>query len=267
MSLANCSAIMPHLTHSDEQLFAELMPSIRSLYNKVFNSSPKYTLDDAISDAWEGYIKAKDHDNKPPSIAGKIIKCPKCHHDNKMPEIMESDNTAIASNDRTFNLKCTDCGSTWEHVVRKSQFSTCVYHFMRGEIQRGARDSRRCGMTRGKKSKGDFKNKFSVNSVISIDTFSDNSDHICKAIAIDNNQYGISNEAKRRINAYISKLPERHQEVICRMFGFEYHGEIMGEMTQAQIADTLGITRQRICAIINSAFEKLRQELKECYDF
>jgi RNA polymerase sigma factor (sigma-70 family) len=254
------------LIHSDEKLFCELYPTITAIYKTVSGNSPKYTLEDAKSDAWAGYEKAKKRDNLAPSIADTTIECPECENEMHMPEIMENDETADPSSDRTFDLECDSCHHKWQKTIKKVQFSTCVYSYIRGEIQRGARESRRCGMQKIKKR---MVNGCRVDpAIISIDVFSQTSNDICNAISVDQNVYdlGISAETKRGIHQAVSRLPDRQCEVISRMFGLEYNGEMLGQMTQAQVADFLGITRQRICAIVSSALIKLKKELKELYE-
>jgi RNA polymerase sigma factor (sigma-70 family) len=259
-----CSSIRPHLIYSDEVLFAELQPTIVALFHTVCGNSPKYDLHDAISDAWIGYTKAKEHDNKPPSIAGQKIECPECHHINQMPEVMESDSTTEVSCDRTFDLECESCHHKWQKTIIKSQFSTCVYPFIRGEIQRGARESRRCGIVNIKKQETSSGARVDP-SIVSVDVFSHTSDHVCDAISIEHNlgETNISFEMKKRIKAALNKLPDRQNEVISRMFGFEFGGEVMEPMTQAQVADVIGITRQRICAIVSCAMIHLKKELEK----
>lgn len=261
-----CSAIMPHRTNTDEVLFKELDGTIASIYHTVNTYSPKYSLEDATSDAWIGFTKAKEHDNKPPSIADTTICCPECDNEMEMPEVMESDLTADPSSDRTFDLECDHCHYKWQKHIKKAQFSTCVFHYIRGEIQRGARESRRCGIQKIKKQ---VINGHRIDpSVVSVDVFDQTSDKVCNAISIEHNMgdSGISIEMRNRIQKAVAGLPARQREVISRMFGFQYNGETMDAMTQAQVADFAGITRQRICAIVKKANENLKIELGKHYE-
>lgn len=184
-----------------------------------------------------------------------------------MPEIMESDLTANASTDRVFDIECGSCHQTWRKTIIKTQFSTCVFPFIRGEIQRGARESRRCGIINIKKQETGHGSRVDP-SIVSVDMFSDTSDHVCEAISVEHNfgETSISLEMKKRIKNALSKLPARQNEVICRMFGLEYGGETMEPMIQAQVADVMGITRQRICAIVACSMEHLKKELEKYHE-
>ena len=261
-----CSAIRPHLSHSDESLFEELSGTITSIYHTVSGSSPKYSLEDAVSDAWIGFTKAKEHDNHPPSIAGEIIECPECGNEMTMPKVMECDELADPSSGRVFDLTCDSCDHKWQKTVHKSSFSTCVFYYIRGEIQRGARESRRCGIIKIKKQ---VVNGHRIDpSVVSVEVFNETSDQVCRAISVEHNtgDNGIGIETKNRVRAAIGSLPSRQREVISRLYGIEYNNEVMEAMTQAQVADLLGITRQRICAIIKCANQHLMKELEKHYE-
>ncbi len=260
-----CSAIRPHLVHSDEVLFEELRPTINSIYNTVRGNSPKYTIDDAVSDAWIGYGKAKARDNLPPSIAGETITCPQCDNEMQMPEIMDSDRFADPSSDRTFDHECDSCNHKWQTTIKKAQFSTCVFSYIRGEIQKGAKESRRCGMQKIKKQ---LVNGHRIDpSIVSIDAFSEMSDQVCNAISIEYiSEVGLNLSACHKIRDSVFKLPARQREVISKMYGFEYNGEKLMPMTQAQVADHIGITRQRVCAIVTCAMTRLKDELGGLYE-
>jgi RNA polymerase sigma factor (sigma-70 family) len=285
-----CAAIRPHLNHSDEVLFVELYPTIAAIFKTVSGNSPKYNLDDAKSDAWLGYMKAKEHDNLPPSLIGDIVDCPKCINkikvigvnqelddedkvyvnDDKVKipyQIMVDDCANIdPSANRTYSLKCGSCNHEWNKVVFKSQFTTCVYHYMRGEIQRGARESRRCGMQKIDKK---LVNGHKVDpAVISIDVFCQTSDHVCNAISVEHQttDSGINIEMRNRLRNAVKKLSDRQNEVISRMYGFDYNDEIMEPMNQAQVADLIGISRQRVCAIVSSSMKYLKTELEKYYE-
>jgi DNA-directed RNA polymerase specialized sigma subunit len=232
----------------------------------VRGGSPKYDYDDALSDAWIGYTKAKEHDNLPPSIAGEIMECPICGHKMHMPVTMDEDKNADPSRDRSFNLQCESCNHEWVKEIKKTQFTTCVYHYIRGEIQRGARESRRCGIQKIKKQ--DMNGHKVDPSIISIDVFSQTSDNVCDALSVGQSVHvtGIGIEVKKNVHRAVSKLPPRQCEVISRMFGLEYNNEILEPMSQAQVADHIGISRQRICAIIKGSLARLHKELEKSYE-
>lgn len=284
-----CAAIRPHLTHSDEALFVELYPTIAAIFKTVNGNSPKYNLDDAKSDAWLGYIKAKEHDNLPPSLIGDVVDCPRCVNRIKVvgvnQELDDDDKVYVndkvkipyqivvdncinldPSSNRTYSFKCSSCNHEWNKVIIKSQFTTCVFHYMRGEIQRGARESRRCGMIKIDKQK--VNGRKVDPSVISIDVFCQTSDHVCDAISVEHQttDSGINIEMRNRLKTAVKKLSNRQNEVISRMYGLEYNGEIMEPMTQAQVADLIGISRQRICAIVNCSMSYLKTELEKFYE-
>ena len=287
-----CAAIRPHLNHSDEDLFVELYPTIASIYKTVNGNSPKYNLDDAKSDAWLGYIKAKEHDNLPPSLIGDVVDCPKCVNKIKVvgvnQELKDEDKVFVndkidkikipyqividdcvnldPSVNRTYSFKCDSCNHEWNKVIIKSQFTTCVFHYMRGEIQRGARESRRCGML--KIDKQIINGRKVDPSIISIDVFCHTSDHVCDAISVEHQttDSGVNTEMRNRLKNAVKKLSDRQNEVISRMYGFEFNGEIMEPMSQAQVADLIGISRQRICAIVSNSMDYLKTELGPFYE-
>ena len=82
----------------------------------------------------------------------------------------------------------------------------------------------------------------------------------------DTGDNGIDIEMKNRVHEAIRGLPDRQREVICRMYGIEYNDALMEPMTQAQVADLIGITRQRICAIVKGAQEHIKKELERFYE-
>lgn len=105
-----------------------------------------YTVDDAMSDAYQGILKAIDKDKSAPKITKNLIcsQClfsfmPYCPGDNIADRIYHFAPKHRIPDKRIIKVKCPNCNHSWNKTIYKTIFSTHVNPYIRGEIQSGVR--------------------------------------------------------------------------------------------------------------------------------
>lgn len=148
-----CSQVQPwkneNITH--EMMLDDLKGCVIRHYLSYKFGTVGYTLQDATSDAYQALIKAIEKDKCAPTLANKIVKCPKCSHNIKMPTKFAGDERAnhICMESprpmkyRKFWIDCVNCNHGFWKKIYKVNFSTLVFPFIRSAIQRNANKWRR----------------------------------------------------------------------------------------------------------------------------
>lgn len=302
---------IPGVTHED--LIKDLMGCILSLwknYRDKFNAS--YTQYDAISDAYtNGILKAIEKDKKAPTCAGNIIKCQCCKKSYKAPEEMPGDTIANlifekAPPDRLpkrrkIKTTCTECGHDNIQTIEKTVFSTLVYHYIRGAIQKGIRESKSNAVSiENSEDKQGIIESISANKeedektglpqeiieIISeaMETLSEKQRYVLAM------RYGIggiyTNTVEKEMTCphcvrqyqnmnkkskQTTKKPDpfiiiidygiSKNTVICPICRLEIDVDM--SMNQTDIAKHLGITKQRICSTLRSITNKISGNINE----
>lgn len=225
-----CSKVQPwkdpEITH--EIILKDLEGCIMKFYLQYRFGTSGYTPSDAISDAYQGILKAIEKDKLAPTIADKTINCPKCNSRIKMPKTLPGDERAnwLCMNMprplkyRKFHITCQDCDHTHTKKIPKIPFSSLVYPFIRSEIQRGAKKWRNLGvvpMHVFDKNTPTIENK---GSILSIDGSTGGGEEESMAIkdllkAPDEDTHEIPEKAVELLRKTISEMPTNHQIAIA----------------------------------------------------
>jgi len=216
----------------------------------------------------------------------------------QIPETMPGDERAnrIAQKDprriklRRFMVTCPECGHEWLHTVYKTVFSSLVFNYIRSEIQRGVRAAR------DRAPRGT-----SVLSLDTpLDDSGTTMKSLQKAPEKDDVYEELPEELRMKLMEALHTIPERHQTVValCVGLGGYHQGEvnkkvkcqsckvpftttldvqysnhvvecpechevnhITAELTQAEVGDFLGITKQRVCNIFKTSMKNLAGKL------
>lgn len=299
-----------NITHED--ILKDLMGCILnfwSYYRNKFDAS--YSQEEAISDAYRGILKAINRDMMAPTCAGKRLRCEHCNEHFNAPDEMPGDERANkiykdfpadrVPQKRTIAVNCPSCSQTNMIKLYKTKFSTCVYPYIRSEIQRG--------VVRACSKKGS----------ISIDGFSSDSEgSLLNMLAVKEKEElaSLPSSVMKIIDEILISLPERQgivlalthgiggvyndiieRDIICPHCESDYKAKpkrrtdrpqplkilidysvskneficpdcgqkfnVNMAMNQTDIAKHLNVSKQRVCSSLKSIFAKLRGEVSE----
>ena len=90
------------------------------------------------------------------------------------------------------------------------------------------------------------------NELLLGDLLGTDSDYVCRSIE--------ETEEKRMISLAVSSLPERDKTIVAMRFGFGRGGK---EMTQKEVADSLGISQSYISRLEKKIISRLKDTLKK----
>jgi RNA polymerase sigma factor (sigma-70 family) len=272
-------SFQPWKRFSDEDIIQDLNSCIMSHYHNETSNLPNgvYTQEMATNDAYIGIRQAKLRDMKAPTIASGDGKnsyktCPHCGYKVKMQEKInkkvktvflendkeivkmmndeEADKECSESNNimvrRIFEIKCTECDHKWEVILSKVQFSTLAFSYIRGAIQQGIRSVRQ--------------NK----NNISIYHGEEDGSSISQSLQSEKSESVEDPEIKKLIHSTLNtnKFNENQKKVVCYLYGIEYKGKVIGPMHQKEVAKQIGVSKQRIHAIIDVVKDKIKESLR-----
>lgn len=279
------------VNHDD--LLTDLFTCIVHTWNR-YKGKKCYTLPEAMSDAYQGILKAIEKDKLAPTIANKIIKCPECNNNNHMPDKMPYDDECNEYYEnceygktpkyRDFDLICEHCSHSWSHRVYKTVFSTHVFPYIRSSIQRGCRLAHDKNAVSIDNNKGEDEGSLLDILTLEEEINEEIPDNILNLIydAIYNlsikqqiavaMRHGIGGICEYKINKDIKcKYCNENVEttidysistnyVICQSCHVE--NKIDMRINQTEIAQHMNVTKQRICNILNNAHNKMRECIK-----
>ena len=287
---------------TEEDLLRDLFSCI-VFHFKRYRSETCYSLQDAISDAYNGLRIAINKDKLAPTIAGKKIKCPNCLHDNQMPDVMPGDEQANRDyinlsfgdipKERSFDIKCDNCQHEWLESVQKTAFTTHVWYYIRSEIQRGVKNAR-CRLKSQPRSVSmisidqdrEEDGKSSLLQLLSTreETIDDLPNNLKLALydAIES-----LSPKQRTVLAMRHGLGGMTEQIICathRCNSCNEHLEVEVDysvsnndfkcpscghdvkismsLSQTEIANFLGVTKQRVCNMLGNSYRRLSDALK-----
>ena len=208
----NSDPTAPPTPQTEEALMMDLKHTICKLWLENKGKCESYTLDDATSDAYMAFRKAVNKDRLAPKITKKV-ECPccstrfnpDCPGDERADHIYNVAPNYRVPTKRVINIRCDECGHSWNHTLYKTKFSTHVYAFIRGEIQQGIRKARSKALSMDNTIGEDG----SLHDVLGSE---------------DEHKESIPVELSEHIYAVIDGLSERHKETAALFYGIGGQG-------------------------------------------
>jgi len=249
-----------------------------------------YSINDALSDAYQGMLKAIQKDKSAPKIT-KNIPCPQCFNsflpycpgDERADMIYNLAPKNRIPNRRNIKITCPNCQHTWNNTIYKTMFSTHVNPYIRGEIQSGVRKHKQQHLSLdGGNGDGDY----SLHQIIGQE-LEDSKDDLPKEIL--NTIYNIINDFHERdketvvlyfgIGGVSDKIIKR--EIKCKHCNNEYEtiidyslshnfsecpncgieSKVDMRINQTNIANMYDVSKQRMGSVIKKIKEKFIIEL------
>ena len=268
---------------TSDVLLSDLESTVYHFWS-LYKGNLDYSIDDAKSDAHEGILKAIEKDRMSVRLkAGKAIICSHCKHVHNIEEDIVAERNDATT---TFNMQCPNCNENFEVVVCKVKFNTLAFPYIRSSIQKGIRFARSkaisisipisenrtiedllCAKTNDidnipsaiivklEEAMDDLpiNHQNIVSMVYGITKFGDFDGTVTKTVSCKDcgNKYKIEFDYKGA-NHVCSK---------CELCGTENTNDL--SLTQTEVANILGVSKQRICNVCSGVIKKLRPTLEQ----